>query len=377
MKNSNPKNFEELLAIIKECQRESNALYFDIEVSEDQKRITLDTRDNGDVGEETPGRIDIESAKRLTKSLKEKFPDYKVNPDTCDEWTSVNITPNSKPHYYGEKGAERFKEDIEDIYQTNILPKFPNANPPVWYPNQPYIVQLELETMVVQYQTENKEKIMDSWKPASFTLNLTSNQNREEIRSLGLTERIEYFIPTNTFFPLEKSPKNSLLKAINHILDISNTKGAEYTNDLWKEIPKDPKILEGAELLGHGGYEEVWESCPFYRITTGDFLFVGAEEGNTTQNENWWLIPANKKDQALKHLIVEFFPKVPEESKPLDKVIREITSKLANKIRNEAKEGNTNILQKYGYFYEIFEASDNSLYLVPNIKPNLIKCKIP
>lgn len=54
-----------------------------------QDRVVFITRDNGNVGTETPGRADLLEAKRLRKLLRDQFPDWKWTADYIDEWVEV------------------------------------------------------------------------------------------------------------------------------------------------------------------------------------------------------------------------------------------------------------------------------------------------
>jgi len=58
--------------------------WFDVEV--EGSRITLYTRDNGNVGDEEPGDEDIKEAQRIT-NLFSKNASY----GTADEWVNVNL----------------------------------------------------------------------------------------------------------------------------------------------------------------------------------------------------------------------------------------------------------------------------------------------
>lgn len=53
------------------------------------------TRENGDVGDERPGRADIVHAREMRKELEATFP-VKVEIDTCDEWVNLYIRALAK-----------------------------------------------------------------------------------------------------------------------------------------------------------------------------------------------------------------------------------------------------------------------------------------
>jgi hypothetical protein len=71
--------------------------WFDFEETETE--ITLDTRDSGDVGEETPGAEDIAEARRIMKAIRTVFPKetHLTDWETCDEWVSVTIKKQPRP----------------------------------------------------------------------------------------------------------------------------------------------------------------------------------------------------------------------------------------------------------------------------------------
>lgn len=49
------------------------------------------TRANGDVGEERPGRADIEAARALREQVQREIPGVKGSIDTVDEWTNLSF----------------------------------------------------------------------------------------------------------------------------------------------------------------------------------------------------------------------------------------------------------------------------------------------
>ena len=68
--------------------------WFDLE---DQNLISgsvhcrLVTRENGDVGEGTPGRKDVLEARRLKKEILEAFPGSSVSIESVDEWVDLEV----------------------------------------------------------------------------------------------------------------------------------------------------------------------------------------------------------------------------------------------------------------------------------------------
>ena len=72
---------------------EGTKTYMEIENEGDMNNIFLSTRENGDVGSETPGREDIKEAQRVQKILQKKFAkdDIKIAASTTDEWVNLHI----------------------------------------------------------------------------------------------------------------------------------------------------------------------------------------------------------------------------------------------------------------------------------------------
>ncbi|MCK9154656.1 MAG: hypothetical protein M0P12_00930 [Paludibacteraceae bacterium] len=58
---------------------------------EDENSLSYSTRDHGDIGEETPGKEDIEFIKAVTRETKSKFQDLKFQPEIIDEWVNLTI----------------------------------------------------------------------------------------------------------------------------------------------------------------------------------------------------------------------------------------------------------------------------------------------
>ncbi len=54
------------------------------------------TRDNGDVGSCTPGRVDIANAVLAVRKLNAQFGPLTACWDTCDEWTEIRINNTSQ-----------------------------------------------------------------------------------------------------------------------------------------------------------------------------------------------------------------------------------------------------------------------------------------
>ena len=70
---------------------ESTKTYMEVYDEDDTEEVLLTTRDNGNVGDETPGDADIKEAGRVQKLIKKKFPDLIVDIEEVDEWVHLNI----------------------------------------------------------------------------------------------------------------------------------------------------------------------------------------------------------------------------------------------------------------------------------------------
>jgi hypothetical protein len=66
--------------------------WFDVR-EEVEGEFMIDSRDNGDVGEETAGVEDIREGKRMLPLLREAFPDAKVSGQVVDEWVIITVKP--------------------------------------------------------------------------------------------------------------------------------------------------------------------------------------------------------------------------------------------------------------------------------------------
>jgi len=64
----------------------------DPEIDDEKRSICVSTRDGGDIGAETPGTDDIKRATRLGQELEARWSNVYWVVDTCDEWTSLDIT---------------------------------------------------------------------------------------------------------------------------------------------------------------------------------------------------------------------------------------------------------------------------------------------
>lgn len=101
--------------------------YLDIENEGDMYEIFLSTRENGDVGSETPGREDIKEVQRVQKILQKKFAkdDIKVTVSTTGEFVNLQIQKLKPIEYgYGYKVFEQGKTDWKSDAGGNSFSTF-------------------------------------------------------------------------------------------------------------------------------------------------------------------------------------------------------------------------------------------------------------
>lgn len=129
---------KELIKSVEQAIVESKT-YMDVESKTNRLDFFLSTRDNGDVGDETPGLEDLNEAQRVQKIIQSKFPELKITISTTDEWTNLRIV-KPKPIVYkyqydlykpgrtdfmaGEGGGHfddfnEMVESLEDPYVSN------------------------------------------------------------------------------------------------------------------------------------------------------------------------------------------------------------------------------------------------------------------
>jgi|TARA_B110000908_G_scaffold108386_1_gene127308 hypothetical protein len=98
---------------------ESTKTYMEVYDEDNGEEILLQTREDGSVGDETPGNEDIKEAGRVQKLIKKKFPDLRVEIEEVDEWVHLNIWPPtvSKYRYRYQKSdpnsGSGFSEDFD------------------------------------------------------------------------------------------------------------------------------------------------------------------------------------------------------------------------------------------------------------------------
>lgn len=113
--------------------------YLDIEDESDMNNIFLSTRENGDVGSETPGSKDIKEVQRVQKILQKKFAkdDIKVMASTTDEWVNLQIQ-KLKPVEY-EYGYRLYKPGKTDLMADRGGNSFENFDNLVAALENPYV----------------------------------------------------------------------------------------------------------------------------------------------------------------------------------------------------------------------------------------------
>jgi hypothetical protein len=72
---------------------------YDEEFTYHTDEVMLQTRENGNVGNETTGSADVKEVKRVEKILSKKFPDLKFQIEEVDEWVSLTIRQPDIPKY--------------------------------------------------------------------------------------------------------------------------------------------------------------------------------------------------------------------------------------------------------------------------------------
>lgn len=71
------------------CRDRSIRSYFDLEVEGDH--FVMDTRDGGDICEETAGQADIDQGRKIRKEIKARFPLIRTAIEAVDEWVHVTV----------------------------------------------------------------------------------------------------------------------------------------------------------------------------------------------------------------------------------------------------------------------------------------------
>jgi hypothetical protein len=93
--------------------------WFDFE--ETENFIVFDTRLNGDVGGETPGKEDVLEGRRLVKEVLRHFPKHDVKMEVVDEWVHVEIKRIPKsPTLLREEAFARKTKALSEKWATPI-----------------------------------------------------------------------------------------------------------------------------------------------------------------------------------------------------------------------------------------------------------------
>lgn len=99
--------------------------WFDLHDEDD--KFVLDTRQNGDVGSETPGKADIAEARRMALELKRQFPRHEVRCEAIDEWVLLEVSKAEKSREKLEreereersrKLSQEWKPRVEEALQS-------------------------------------------------------------------------------------------------------------------------------------------------------------------------------------------------------------------------------------------------------------------
>lgn len=87
-------------------------------------RFVLDTRENGDVGSETPGQPDLREAQRMAKELKRSFPKHEVLYEALDEWVILEVSKKEKSK---EKLAQEEQKKMTYLMSQEWMPHIEEA----------------------------------------------------------------------------------------------------------------------------------------------------------------------------------------------------------------------------------------------------------
>jgi len=102
---------KELIKSVEQAIVESKT-YMDVESKTNKLDFFLSTRENGDVGNETPSLEDLNEAQRVQDIIKSKFPELKITISTTDEWTNLHIQkPKPIEYEYEYRLYEQGRKD--------------------------------------------------------------------------------------------------------------------------------------------------------------------------------------------------------------------------------------------------------------------------
>lgn len=117
--------------------------WFDIDSEPDDEVILLATRENGNVGDEVPGKEDLDEANRIKKLIQTKFPELEVEIEIVDEWVHIEIDTNSEP-----KWLYTYKYLLQKYDVGIINPERPNKY--LEYPSKLYDTYNTLDELIQQ-----------------------------------------------------------------------------------------------------------------------------------------------------------------------------------------------------------------------------------
>ena len=102
---------KELIKSVEQAIVESKT-YMDVESKTNKLDFFLSTRENGDVGNETPSLEDLNEAQRVQEIIQSKFPELKIIISTTDEWTNLHIQkPKPIEYKYEYRSYEQGRMD--------------------------------------------------------------------------------------------------------------------------------------------------------------------------------------------------------------------------------------------------------------------------
>jgi hypothetical protein len=88
-----------------------NRGYFQID-DEDENMIHLNTREHGNVGDETYGQEDVDYARYIIKKVREKYPKTKARLYDIDEWIDLELTYVPDETEVPQKSFEDYKKEL-------------------------------------------------------------------------------------------------------------------------------------------------------------------------------------------------------------------------------------------------------------------------
>ena len=169
------------------------------DAQDDNGKIMLDTRDHGNLGEETPGKKDIEEGRRITKALKAAYPQHEVSFEIVDEWVIVDIrtTPKSQAKLAEEAKAQKVMEltklwapKIENAFSQTEAEMFGEQRPqnhktPFYWRN--CIEIQENGNTVIPVVASFGERILYRDHPQSIPAFLTAEEARQAAEKIAAT----------------------------------------------------------------------------------------------------------------------------------------------------------------------------------------------